>query len=139
MNVHSKFSCFIFRVSLRMQLKSFFPYIMIDVGFKALSCNCGGREDATISWVLYCQVGNPWYFTVQSLSTSHSNVSINFNAQKQLSGGVLLKGVLKNFAEFTREHLCRSIFFDKVPGDNCNFSIKETLALVFSYKFCKIF
>ena len=37
------------------------------------------------------------------------------------------KGVLRNFAKFTGKHLCQSLFFNK-----------ETLALVFSCKFCEI-
>ena len=37
------------------------------------------------------------------------------------------KEVLKNFAKFTGKHLCQSLFFKK-----------ETLALVFSCKFCEI-
>ena len=37
------------------------------------------------------------------------------------------KGVLRNFAKFTGKHLCESLFIKK-----------ETLAQVFSYKFCEI-
>ena len=37
------------------------------------------------------------------------------------------KGVLRNFAKFTRKHLCYSLFFTK-----------EALAQVFSCEFCKI-
>ena len=37
------------------------------------------------------------------------------------------KGVLRNFAKFTGKHLCQSLFFKK-----------ETLAQVFSCKFCEI-
>ena len=36
--------------------------------------------------------------------------------QKQLFRGVLKKGILNHFADFTGEHLCRSLFFDKVAG-----------------------
>ena len=42
-------------------------------------------------------------------------------------------GVLRNFAKFTRKHLCQSLFFNKA----CNFIKKETLAQVFSCEFCK--
>ena len=31
-----------------------------------------------------------------------------------MSGGVLLKSVVKNFANFTEKHLCRSLFLNKV-------------------------
>ena len=34
--------------------------------------------------------------------------------KKQSPGGVLQKGVLKNFAIFTGKHLCQSLFFKKV-------------------------
>ena len=41
------------------------------------------------------------------------------------------KGFRRNFAKFTRKHLCQGLFFNKVAG-------KETLAQVFSCEFCKI-
>ena len=34
--------------------------------------------------------------------------------QKQKSEGFLEKRVTRNFAELTRKHLCRNLFFDKV-------------------------
>ena len=43
------------------------------------------------------------------------------------------KGVLKNFAIFTRKHLCQSLFLC------CNFIKKETLAQGFFCEFYKIF
>ena len=36
--------------------------------------------------------------------------------QKQGSGGVCKKGVLRNFAKFTGKHLCQRLFFNKVAG-----------------------
>ena len=47
-------------------------------------------------------------------------------------------GVLKNFAKFTRQHLCQSltVFLKKVF---CKFIKKETLTHVFSCEFCEIF
>ena len=48
------------------------------------------------------------------------------------------KGALKNFAIFTRKHLCQSPFFNKVEDAACNFIKKETLAQVFSCAFCEI-
>ena len=47
------------------------------------------------------------------------------------------KVVLRNFAKFTRKHLCQGLFFDKVSGA-CNFIKKEALAQVFSCEFCEI-
>ena len=41
-----------------------------------------------------------------------------------------------NFAKFTGKHLCQSIFLKKAQA--CNFIKKETLAQVFSCKFCEI-
>ena len=32
------------------------------------------------------------------------------------TGGVLKKGVLRNFAKFTGKHLCQNLFFNKVAG-----------------------
>ena len=61
------------------------------------------------------------------------------------------KGVLRNFATFTRKHLCqvsfliklqssaRILFLIKLQASACNFIKKETLALVFSCEFCEIF
>ena len=48
------------------------------------------------------------------------------------------KGVLRNFAKFTRKHLCQSLFLTKLQASACNFIKKEALAQVFSCKFCKI-
>ena len=41
------------------------------------------------------------------------------------------KGLLRNFVKFTGKHLCQSLFFKKVAG-------QETWAQVFSCEFCKI-
>ena len=49
------------------------------------------------------------------------------------------KGVLKNFTKFTGKHLCQRLFFNKVPGQACNFIKKESLTQVFSCEFCKNF
>ena len=46
------------------------------------------------------------------------------------------KGVLKNFAKFSRKHLCQSLFFNKVEA--CNVIKIEALAQVFSIEFCEI-
>ena len=40
------------------------------------------------------------------------------------------KDVLKNFANFTRKHLCHGLFFNTVP-EVCNLIKKETLAKMF--------
>ena len=49
------------------------------------------------------------------------------------------KGVLRNFAKFTRKHLCQRLFFNKVAGRGLKlYWKKESLAQVFSCKFCEI-
>ena len=51
------------------------------------------------------------------------------------------KNVLRNFARFTRKHLCQRLFLNKVTGlrpKACNFIKKKSLAQVFSCEFCKI-
>ena len=46
----------------------------------------------------------------------------------------LRKGVLRNFTKFTGKHLYQSLIFNKVAGLRLK---KETLAQVFSCKFCE--
>ena len=41
------------------------------------------------------------------------------------------KVVPRNFAKFTGNRLCQSLFFNKVAGGACNFIKKKTLAQVF--------
>ena len=50
-----------------------------------------------------------------------------------------IKDVLTNFTKFTGKHLCQSLFLIKLQAKACNFIEKETLAQVFSCKFCKSF
>ena len=56
--------------------------------------------------------------------------------------GFCKKGVLRNFAKFTGEHLWESFFFNKVAGlfflTKLQSIKKETLAQVFSREFCEI-
>ena len=47
-------------------------------------------------------------------------------------------GVLRNFAKFTRKHLCQRLCFNKLQVKVCNFIKKETVAQVFSREFCEI-
>ena len=47
-------------------------------------------------------------------------------------------GVLRNFAKFTRKHLCQRHVLIKLQVEVCNFIKKETLAQVFSCEFCQI-
>ena len=48
------------------------------------------------------------------------------------------KGVLENFIKFTGKHLCQSLC-NFTKKEACNFIKIETLAQVFSCKFCEIF
>ena len=52
--------------------------------------------------------------------------------QKQLSGGVLQKGALKNFIKFTGKQLCKSLFFNKVAGLKLAILLKENSRVQFS-------
>ena len=48
------------------------------------------------------------------------------------------KGVLRSFTKFTGKHLCRSLYFNKVEGQACNFIKIGTLTQVFSCEFWEI-
>ena len=50
------------------------------------------------------------------------------------SEGVLSKGVLKNFAKFTGNHICRSFFFNKVADFRPVTLLKTKL-----FEFCEMF
>ena len=50
---------------------------------------------------------------------------------------VLLKGFLSNFPEFTNNHLCQNLYFDKVKLCRPATSLK-TLEQVFSSEICEI-
>ena len=47
--------------------------------------------------------------------------------QKQPSKGFFKESVMRNFAEFTRKHLCRNLFFDKVKLCRSSTSLKTSL------------
>ena len=49
----------------------------------------------------------------------------------------LRKGVLRNFAKFTRKNLCQSLFIIKLQASASNF-IKKRLTQVFPCEFCEI-
>ena len=59
--------------------------------------------------------------------------------QKQPSKGFFKESVMRNFAEFTRKHLCRNQFFDKVKLCRSSTSLKkESLPQVLSCEICEI-
>ena len=60
----------------------------------------------------------------------HQQVLVKTWFQKQSSGGVLLKNILKNFTKFTWKHQCQSLFATL---------LKKALAQVLSCEFCEIF
>ena len=51
----------------------------------------------------------------------------------------IIRGVLRNFENFTVKHLCQSLFFNKVAGLSHATLVKKTLARTFSCKFWEIF
>ena len=63
-----------------------------------------------------------------------------FAWQKQPLGVFHKKDVLKNFAKFTGEHLCRNLFFNKIAGLRHVILIKEENSTqMFSCEFWEIF
>ena len=47
--------------------------------------------------------------------------------QKQPSEGFFKKGVMRNFAKYTRKHLCRNLFPDKIKPYRSVTSLKTRL------------
>ena len=79
------------------------------------------------------------HFHIESLLHFQKKSAIIKNSQPEV---FCQKGVFKNLANFTRKHLCQSIFFNNAAGlrpEAYNFIKKETLAQVFSCEFCEIF
>ena len=59
--------------------------------------------------------------------------------QKQPPEVFCKKGILRNFAKFTGNHLCQSLYFNKIADLRPATLDSGTLAQVFSCEFCKIF
>ena len=55
-----------------------------------------------------------------------------------MPGGVLLKGVVKNFAKFTGKQLCRSLFFNEVAGLKPATLLEKDTGTGVSCEFCLI-
>ena len=67
----------------------------------------------------------------------HIKKSVLLVSEAATGGVPSKKGVLRNFAKFTRKHLRQSLFFNKVAGPAALFK-KETLVQVFACEFCEI-
>ena len=66
--------------------------------------------------ILRFLISNSSFLTVTSssfFSRKYENVSEPRSSHRRCS---LRKGIVWNFAKFTRKHLCQSLFFDKVAG-----------------------
>ena len=72
-----------------------------------------------------------WHF--QNISDEWARPLLLYNFQKQLPEVFCKKVVLKNFAKFTRKHLCQSLFFWPAT------LLKKTMAQVLWCEFCKSF
>ena len=59
---------------------------------------------------------NEHLFLATQQKIVYENFLVTFQIQKQLPDVFGKKGVLRNFAKFTRKHLCQSLFFSKVAG-----------------------
>ena len=78
--------------------------------------------------------------TANVIASSRDSIRITISIRKTRSSRSEVfckRGVLRNFAKFTRKHLCQSLFLMR-PTEACNFIKKETLAQVISHEFCKI-
>ena len=90
------------------------------------------------TWFRVCRESWTWclYFLVQQEKSS-DNIFI-WLTEAVIPDVFYKKGVFKNFAKFIEKHRWQSLFFNKVAGNSCNFIKNETLAQVFSCKFCEI-
>ena len=71
------------------------------------------------------------------ISTENGGLKTDFKWQNQSPRGLLKKGVPKNFAKFTGQHLFWILFFNKISV--CNFIKIETPKHVFSCEFWESF
>ena len=74
-----------------------------------------------------------------ALSSHLLEIRSKFLSQQKQSSEVFCKnGVLRNFAKFTRKHLCERLIFNiKLQAEAWNFFKKETLPQVFPVNFAK--
>ena len=76
-----------------------------------------------------------FFSSVSIVDFQRANISCRSSHQRRS----IKKCVLKSFAKFTGKHLYQSLLFlIKLHSEVCNFVKKDTLAQVFSYKFCEI-
>ena len=98
------------------------------------------EKEIVESWLVYLSKFS-WIiqscFWTETTKWSH-NITTNTKIKKQPPEVFCKKGFLRNFANFTGNHLCQSFFFNKIPGLACNFIKKETLAQFFSCEVSKI-
>ena len=55
-----------------------------------------------------------------------NRTSVYAEARSSRPKGSLKKGAMRNFAEFTRKHLCRNLFFNKVKPCGSAISLKTS-------------
>ena len=72
-----------------------------------MAANCFQQNDC---------MQNEHLFLATQQKLVYENFLVTFQIQKQLPDVFGKKGVLRNFAKFTRKHLCQSLFFSKVAG-----------------------
>ena len=88
-------------------------------------------------WVINFLIRNQQWFLSFSFFLSFLFFSFSISRSSHWRCSVR-KGVPRNFAKFIGKHLCHGLFLKKVAGLGVTFIKKETLAQVFSCKFCKI-
>ena len=104
----------------KINLFLYFPDLGNLVNYKEIMFPCYSSLSIKVIWVYYFLSVNHYKFII-----SHLNFPNNLKYRSSHRRCSVRKGVLKNFAKFTRKNLCQA----------CNFIKKETLVQVFRVSF----
>ena len=98
------------------------------------------KESFSSSWIL------EWFFCLlfeKMPSSLHVLLVMLFIYVRKRSSSrwqmFFKTGVLKNFAMFTRKHLCWSLFLKKLQDWRPTFSLKKICKILQDFEYCKIF
>ena len=120
----------------RISAKNIYPNLFDGAHFHWRSlkaCNIAKRTCLNYVWTgifpwSYCSLNFRYCACFKQKVLKLYSVDSLWNARRSHRGCSVRKSVLRNFTKFTGKHLCQRLFFRK-----------ETLAKLFSCKFCKIF
>ena len=104
----------------KINLFLYFPELGNLVNYKEIMFPCYSSLSIKVIWVYYLLSVNHYKFII-----IHLNFPNNLKYRSSHRRCSVRKGVLKNFAKFTRKNLCQA----------CNFIKKETLVQVFRVSF----